>query len=120
MTRQLLAFFPMRAALGAIRRALHTAPLVKPVSRDMLYVANLGVATDARGQGVGQALLRQQMQRAREMGKQRFALDVAVTNPRAQKLYESLGLKFVNEKAFGGDSTRLAVPASRRLELLLT
>ncbi|HEY1075172.1 MAG TPA: N-acetyltransferase [Fontimonas sp.] len=117
--RQVLAFFPTLAAPGVIRRALQVAPMMKPVTREMLYVANFGVAAELRGQGIGAQMLNRQMARARELGFARYALDVAVSNPRAQKLYEGVGFKFVRERRFRGDVQRSPVPDCRRLEMSL-
>ena len=117
--RQVLSFYSLGAALGVIKRALEVAPMMKPLTKDMLYVANFGVSPECRGQGVGAAMLNFQMAEARKQGFKRCALDVAVTNPRAQKLYEGIGLKFVRETAFSGDRKRSPVPDSRRLEMLL-
>ncbi len=116
---QILAFYPLLTAIAVIRRALQVAAMMKPVTRDMLYVANFGVAAECRGQGVGARMLNQQMARARQAGFKRYALDVAVTNPRAQKLYEGIGLKFVREMRFRGDHQRAPVPDCRRLEMQL-
>lgn len=57
------------------------------------YVANLGVVPEARGQGVGTILLQDGLVRARERGKLYYALDVAKTNPNAERLYRRFGLK---------------------------
>ncbi len=117
--KQVLAFYPPLTAVGVIRRALQVSPMMKPVTRDMLYVANFGVAPECRGQGIGAQMLNMQMARARQSGFARYALDVAVTNPRAQKLYEGIGLKFVRERRFHGDYQRSPVPDCRRLEMQL-
>jgi ribosomal protein S18 acetylase RimI-like enzyme len=117
--RQVLAFYSLGAALGVIKRALEVAPMMKPLTKDMLYVANFGVSPECRGQGVGAAMLNFHMAEARKQGFKRYALDVAVTNPRAQKLYEGIGLKFVRERIFRGDYKRSPVPDCRRLEMLL-
>jgi ribosomal protein S18 acetylase RimI-like enzyme len=117
--KQVLAFYPMAAVPGVVRRALQVAPMMKPVTRDMWYVANFGVAPECRGQGVGAAMLNFHMAEARQRGFRRYALDVAVTNPRAQKLYEGMGLKLVREHRFRGDRKRSPVPDSRRLEMMV-
>ena len=119
LIRQVFAFYSFGAALGVIKRALELAPMMKPLTKDMLYVANFGVNPECRGQGVGAAMLNFQMAEARKQNFKRYALDVAVTNPRAQKLYEGIGLKFVREVAFQGDRNRSPVPDNRRLEMVL-
>ena len=117
IARQFFTFYPFAAALGVLRRALEVAPLTKPLSRDMLYVANLGVAPECRGQGVGAQLLNAQIAEARQRGLRTFALDVASTNPRAQRLYEGLGLSFVKERSLGGNRERSRIPDARRLQM---
>lgn len=117
--RQVLGFYPLHAALGVIRRALEVAPMMKPVRRNMLYVANFGVAPECRGQGIGARMLNWQLAQARARGFAIYALDVAVTNPRAQRLYEGIGMRVVRERRFRGDRRRSPVPDCRRLELTL-
>ena len=119
LIRQVFAFYSFGVALGVIKRALELAPMMKPLTKDMWYVANFGVAPECRGQGVGAAFLNFQMAQARQRSFKRYALDVAVTNPRAQKLYEGIGLKLVRERVFRGDRTRSPVPDVRRLEMML-
>lgn len=117
--RQVLSFYSFGAAMGVIKRALEIAPMMKPLDADLLYVANFGVSPECRGQGVGAAMLNFKMAEARKQGFKRYGLDVAVTNPRAQKLYEGVGMKFVRERNFRGDAKRSPVPDCRRLEMLL-
>lgn len=58
---------------------------------------DLYVAEDARGQGLGRALVDGALARARERGARRMELDTHETNAAARALYESVG--FVS----GGD-----------------
>ena len=117
LVRQMLAFFPIRHWPGVIRRALQLAALLPPPERGELYVANLGVRAEARGQGAGAALLAQQHQAAVTRGLSRAALDVAVDNPRAEALYTRLGYRVVSERRFRGPPGR--VPDARRMQLPL-
>ncbi|PPE71936.1 GNAT family N-acetyltransferase [Solimonas fluminis] len=119
LMRQVLSFYPLPAAFGVIRRGLELSPMMKPLTPEMLYVANFGVAPECRGQGIGARMLNFQMAQARQRGFQLYALDVAVTNPRAQKLYEGIGFRFVRERRFRGDRARSPVPDCRRLEMKL-
>lgn len=57
----------------------------------VLAVMGLAVAEHARGLGVGRALLRAGMERARERGARRITLRVLGHNTRARRLYESEG-----------------------------
>lgn len=116
--QQIVRFYTF-TCVPVLRRAMQTTRWMPPPGRRTLYVANFGVAEAMRGQGIGAALLRRQIAAAQATGKRKFALDVAATNPRAQKLYEQLGLRVVRETSFDAERGNLRVPASRRMELLL-
>ncbi|MEP6470089.1 MAG: GNAT family N-acetyltransferase [Chloroflexota bacterium] len=53
----------------------------------------LGVAPEARGRGVGEALVRYCIDRARAAGHRRFRLDTRTSMTSAQRLYERLGFQ---------------------------
>lgn len=66
-------------------------PLFSSVAARRIWLLNdLFVAPQARGQGVGEALLERSKQFARETGALRIELATASDNP-AQRLYERLG-----------------------------
>jgi len=48
-----------------------------------------------------------------------FGLDVASTNPRAEKLYNRLGLTFVKQKRLTGKRAGIEVPDGRKMEMVL-
>jgi ribosomal protein S18 acetylase RimI-like enzyme len=116
--RQVLRFYHFSCA-GVLRRALQTTRWMPPPGRRTLYVANLGVSPDFRGRGLGARLLQEQMQHARRNHKAKLALDVAANNPRAQQLYEKLGLRVVRESDFEAVRNGVYMPRSRRMELML-
>lgn len=116
--RQVLRFYHV-SCLPVLRRALQTTQWMPPPGRRTLYVANLGVATSHRGQGLGAQLLVNQIARARAAHKTKFALDVAATNPRAQLLYERLGLRVVRENGLEVERNGIRLPRARRMELML-
>lgn len=116
--RQILRFYHLSCP-GILRRAMQTTRWMPPPGRRTLYVANLGVSPDFRGRGVGAQLLHEQMQRARGHQKAKLALDVAANNPRAQRLYEKLGLRVVRESDFEAVRNGVFLPRSRRMELML-
>jgi len=89
------------------------------MGKDMEYISNLGVASDLRGRGIGGTLLNHQKELARNNGRGVYALDVSVNNPRAQKLYESLGLKVTRENHLNGFMGCRTVPDTRRMEMNL-
>lgn len=66
------------------------------------YLDSLGVLPQFRGLGVGARLLTAMRERAFEQGHQRVGLIVDVDNPRAERLYSSLGWRRVGEKRFLG------------------
>lgn len=83
------------------------------------YVANLGVAEASRSLGVGRALLNHFEERAVERGKRYYELDVVVTNPRAQALYERCGMVVCKERSYEPFSKQ-GLPATRRMRKALT
>lgn len=65
------------------------------------YLDSLGVLPKYRGNGVGAKLIQAVCDRAAELGKPAGLL-VDFENPNAERLYNSLGFKRVNEKDFLG------------------
>jgi ribosomal protein S18 acetylase RimI-like enzyme len=116
--RQILRFYHITCP-GVLRRAMQSTRWMPPPGRRTLYVANLGVSPRFRGQGIGARLLHAQMDLARRQHKAKFALDVAANNPRAQQLYERLGLRVVAESEAEPVRKHVQLPRSRRMELLL-
>lgn len=53
----------------------------------------LGVAPEARGRGIGEALMLSCIDRARASGRQRVRLDTRTSMASAQRLYERLGFR---------------------------
>ncbi len=66
------------------------------------YLDSLGVLPEFRGLGVGSRLLTAMRDRAFSEGHQRVGLIVDFDNPRAEKLYTSLGWRRVGNKRFLG------------------
>lgn len=64
----------------------------------VLFLSYVAVAPWAEGRGLGRALLRRELARARAEGLRRFELDVFATNVRAVRLYEAMGLRTVSER----------------------
>jgi ribosomal protein S18 acetylase RimI-like enzyme len=65
---------------------------------DSCYIANLAVHSAHRGQGIGTQLLRHCIAHATQTGAKQIFISVDIDNPRAQKLYESLGFQVVAVK----------------------
>jgi ribosomal protein S18 acetylase RimI-like enzyme len=66
------------------------------------YLDSLGVVPDYRGRGIGRALIEAMRDRAFTEGHERVGLIVDVDNPSAERLYQSLGFRWVGNKRFLG------------------
>ena len=104
--------------VGSIRAAIllrlfftHTA---KP---DEVYIDFIAVSANARGRGLGAALLDEAWNAAREGGFEYVRLDVVDTNPRAQALYEREGYRVIHEERLGFLSRFTGFSAAYTMEL---
>jgi len=114
--RQILGCYGPIAGAGVIGRALRVEAIVPPPSRTRFVVAHLGVRPETRGQGIGQALIEHLLDRGRTRGIEIAALDVAVTNPRGQALYERLGFVVTGERRSRLSNARATVADHRHME----
>ena len=57
------------------------------------HITNVAVAPEARGRGLGRALVEETLKRGREAGIKGFTLEVRVTNEPAISLYRSFGFE---------------------------
>ena len=114
--RQILAHYGPRHAPGVIVRGLRVERVIPPPTRGMHYLAHLGVAPALRGEGIGRALIDELVRRGVAQGRHRMVLDVAVSNPRAQALYERLGFEVTGERASSLANKQGVVPGHRRME----
>ena len=113
-------FYGPLTGWGVLRRGMDLQQELMPSpKRGDLFIQNVGVSVDMRGRGIGTALLRNQIDPARSKGFRRCILDVAVTNPRAQALYERLGFRVVEERKSRFTNSTVHVPDMRRMEMLL-
>lgn len=79
--------------LGALWRAPLLAVLDRKAVPNQLLMDGICVADDARGQGVGTALIAEIMDVAQDLRMKEVRLDVIDTNPRAMRLYRRLGFE---------------------------
>lgn len=56
-------------------------------------ITNVAIESAHRGHGYGKILVRELLNKGREMGAEEFTLEVRVSNEPAIRLYESLGFK---------------------------
>lgn len=76
--------------VGATWRALLLSLLERDTENNRFLMDGIFVDADARGQGVGSALLRAIIAEGRRRGYAELRLDVIDTNPRARALYERM------------------------------
>lgn len=79
--------------LGAAWRIALLAVLERQVEPGIFQMDGIFVHPEARGQGVGGALLEAVAQLARRQGARAIRLDVIDTNPRAEQLYRRVGFQ---------------------------
>jgi len=79
--------------LGALWRLIPLAMLERKAPEGILQMDGICVAAEARGKGVGTALLNALFEYASTHGFTGVTLDVIDTNPRARALYENLGFE---------------------------
>lgn len=96
--RQMVASYGLRGACTPLVRGLQMEMLIRPPARDVWYLAHLGVRPELRGQGIGERLIQHLLDQGRAAGYRQTGLDVAASNPRAQKLYEALGFVVAVER----------------------
>ena len=87
--------------LGAGWRSSTLALLIRDVDNERFLMDGLFVSQQARGRGVGTALLSAIADEGRLRGYTLLRLDVADSNPRAKALYERLGFVAVNNQRLG-------------------
>ena len=87
--------------VGASIRILLLAALEKDTDNERFVMDGIFVATEARGQGVGTALLHAMAQEAKRRGYRQVRLDVVDSNPRAKALYLHEGFTEVSTRSIG-------------------
>ncbi len=112
---QVVSHYGVVAGTGVAVRGLRVETIVRPPARDVWYVAHLGVPAELRGRGIGVSLVRYLLELGQSQGYARTELDVAFTNPAAERLYGRLGYEVVAERASSLANDRVAVPGHRRM-----
>ncbi|MCW1930816.1 GNAT family N-acetyltransferase [Pararhodobacter zhoushanensis] len=86
---------------GALWRGPLLALLERELEPGVLQMDGICVSAQARGQGVGTALLAAIKERAAQRGDRVVRLDVINTNPRAEALYRREGFAPVSRESLG-------------------
>lgn len=77
---------------GFLRRDRLRAKVAIPAPANTFHIAEIHVAAEMRGQGIGAALLEQLEREGRARGASRLSLTTATNNP-ARRLYERAGFR---------------------------
>lgn len=103
--------------LGGTWRGLLLHALERDCEGGVLLMDGIFVGENARGKGVGSALLKAIVEEARRRGLGAVRLDVIDTNPRARTLYERHGFKPVDEMRLGLLSPLFGFSAATQMRL---
>lgn len=95
--RQILTFYGLQG-FAVIQRGLQTEQVILAPTKTTQYIGHLGVTPAFRSHGIGAQLIEYFITQGRAKGCTLAALDVAVSNPRAQALYERLGFVVAGER----------------------
>ena len=71
-----------------------------------LYVDSLAVDVRYRGKGIAKALLRATIEKAKQLQLPAVGLLVDKGNPKAERLYTSVGFQYVDDNQWGGHGMR--------------
>ena len=114
-----LKFFGPQNLLKISQRTSRIETIIPAPEADTGFISQLGVAEEFRGYGIGTALIRHFIERARALGLRKCVLDVAMTNSKAQALYERLGFRVIQESKWRYSHPKIHVPGQRRMELIV-
>jgi ribosomal protein S18 acetylase RimI-like enzyme len=114
-----LRFYGLQNTIRVAQRAAQLETILPPPAADAGYISQLGVKEEFRSCGIGTALIGHQIELTRNIGMRKCVLDVAITNPRAQALYERLGFKVVQENNWNYPDSTTPMLGERRMELVI-
>jgi ribosomal protein S18 acetylase RimI-like enzyme len=86
-----VAMLPWTALLRLALMRIVLAPLLHTSEPNTPYIQNISVDQRFQGKGIGQQLIAYASHNAHAVGYHTIALDVSLSNPRAQHLYQRLG-----------------------------
>ncbi|MHA7775531.1 GNAT family N-acetyltransferase [Roseibium sp. M-1] len=105
--------------VGGLWRGLILDVLERETEPDCLLMDGIFVSEEARGLGIGTALLEATAEEARRRRLSRVRLDVIDTNPRAKALYERAGFVVVGEEKTGWFELLFGFASATRMEKLV-
>ena len=116
--RQIVSAYGLRAP-GVMVRGLRTEAVIRPPATGEWTLVHLGVYPALRSRGIGRRIIEDFLVRGKAAGAKKAVLDVAVTNPRAQALYEGLGFSLEAERLSALHNAVSKVPAHLRMSRAL-
>ena len=117
--RDITAHFGIVRGVGIARRGIAFEKIVQPPQGDLWILAHLGVAEELRGQHIGAQLIHHLIDSVRRRGGKRVGLDVALTNPKAESLYERLGFQVTGVRKSNLSNKFGTVPDFHRMEMTI-
>lgn len=105
-------FFGPVTGTKVVLRGLYMERYVRPPTKNRLYLAHIGVDPSLRSQGIGSKMIDYALSHHPKGREFVASLDVALTNPRAQQLYERLGFEVIEER----EAPTPSVPGHRYME----
>ena len=90
---QIWGFYGAIRAWGVMVRGLRVEAIIRPPHAQEYYLCHLGVREEMRGRGIGAHFIGHLLEGLDAKRHRCATLDVAVTNQRAQLLYERLGFE---------------------------
>ena len=101
---------------GTLWRVIPLALLERSAPKGVLQMDGICVSADARGKGVGTALLNAVFDTGREAGFRAVRLDVIDRNARAKALYQRMGFVAISEESTGPLRPLLGFSTATRME----
>lgn len=117
--KNMFRFYGRLKSWPVLLRTRHIESVMQKPQSNELYLSNFAVEPSLRSSGIGKAMLAHKIAEARTHHYQLFSLDVADNNPRAQLLYERMGLKAAELKHFTGQRQGIQVPNAIKMEMML-
>jgi ribosomal protein S18 acetylase RimI-like enzyme len=116
--RQIVACYRgIGAVLGVVEHVARTEEVIVPPAQGELYIGHLGVCPERRGGGIGSALITRLIAQNRHSALDKAVLDVALSNPRGQQLYQRLGFAVTAERRSRLVNAQGVVVDHRRMEM---
>ena len=75
-------------------------------SEGELYIDSIAVPESCRGRGIATQLLNATVEKAKTLGLPAVGLLVDTGNPKAEKLYERVGFRYVGDNSWGGHAMK--------------